>query len=193
MFLYKCVSDPNALVPNYTDKYPESEIITTPYEPLDDLNGYVILDYNESYNDYNKAELYGKYYTITSRVKDIGHKIRLNLTVDVMKTYENELKSCEVIVSRTSGVPESDTATIGWNALLKDLRSVQQINDDVFEVGFTGLGSDPMTGEPLIAQSEFGFDGRPYLLAIGCDPPDEKANAIMERNLNTNATGQQGG
>ena len=189
MFLYKCVSDPNALIPNYTDK--SEAIPTTPYQPLDDLNGYVILDYNESYNEYNKAELYGKYYTITSRVKDIGHKMRLNLEVDVMKTYADEIATCEVIVTRTSGEPASDDAMIGWNSLIKDARNITMVNDDCFEVTVNGMSSDPITGEELIPQSEFGFDSRPYLLAIGCDAPDVRKEGQTKDNLDTYSTGQQ--
>lgn len=182
MFLYKCLSDPNALVPEYTEKYPPvGEITTTPYQPLDDLNGYVILDYNESYNDYNKAELYGKYYTITSRVKDIGHKIRLNLTVDVMKTYEDEIKNCEVIVQRTgTPPPEGNRESNGWNALIQDARNVIQANDGVIEVAF-----DPDYDNGV---TDFGWDNSIYLMCIGAEVNKDTQNMVTGATVNKFAT-----
>lgn len=168
MKLYKCNSDPNALVPNYTDEYPSSgEISTTPYEPLDDLNGYVILDYNSSYEQYNKAQLYGKYYTITSHVKEIGGKIRLNLEVDVMKTYADEIKDCFAVIERTSA-DNVDTGEkkIGWNAYLPDPKNVRQVNNQEIECEFEGT-------------NRFSYDSRPYLLAIGCDAPDLSLQTLL--------------
>ena len=168
MKLYKCTSDPNALVPDYTNEYPTvGEIPTTPYEPLDDLNGYVILDYNESYNDYNKAELYGKYYTITSRVKDIGHKMRLNLEVDVMKTYADEIKDCFAVIERTSADQVNlGEKKIGWNSYLPDPKNVRQVNNQEIECEFEGT-------------NKFTYDSRPYLLAIGCDAPDLSLQTLL--------------
>lgn len=173
MILYKCKSDPSALVPEYEEQYPPTgEISTTPYEPLDDLNGYVILDYNEAYDDYNKAQLYGKYYTITSREKDTGQRVRLNLTVDVMKTYADEIASCNVIVKRTgSPPPDGDREANGWNALIQDAKNVLQSNNSVIEVAF-----DPDYNNGV---TDFGWDNRPYLLCIGSDVPKSVASQVV--------------
>lgn len=161
MKLYKCISDTNALVPEYTNEYPSnSEITTTPYEPVDDLNGYVILDYNSIYEQYDKAQLYGKYYTITSHVKEIGGKIRLNLEVDVMKTYSSSILECVAVIERTAANNVKTPADeVGWNAFLPDGKNVRQVNNQELEVAFLG-------------SNKFTYDSRPYLLAIGCDTPD---------------------
>lgn len=184
MILYKCKSDPNALIPEYADQYPpigEGEISTTPYEPLDDLNGYVILDYNESYNNYNKAQLYGKYYTITSREKDVGQKMRLNLKVDVMKTYASEIATCDVIVKRTgSPPPNGDREANGWNALIQDARNVMQANEGVIEVAF-----DPDQDNGV---TDFGWDSSIYLMCIGAEVNEETQNMVKGATINKFAT-----
>ena len=182
MKLYKCTSDPNALVPNYTDEYPASgEISTTPYEPVDDLNGYVILDYNSSYEQYNKAFLYGKYYTITSHVKEIGGKIRLNLQVDVMKTYADEISSCTVIVQRTgSPPPNGDRNSNGWNALIQDARNVVQANNGVIEVAFTPDEDHGVT--------DFGWDNSIYLMCIGAIVDTETQNMVKGATIDKFST-----
>ena len=166
---YKCDSDPNALVPKYDTTTASDEIGTTPYEPLDDLNGYVILEYNSSYEGYNKAYLSdtGKYYTITSRSLEPGQKIKVFLEVDVMKTYADKIAGCFAVIERTSADKvDIGEKNIGWNAYLPDPKNVRQVNNQEIECEFTGT-------------NRFAYDSRPYLLAIGCDAPDLSIQTLL--------------
>ena len=156
MTLYKILSDPNALNPIYFSEegYTDSPITietVKPYEALDDLSGYVVLDYDGSYEEYNGAFLgdTGKFYTITSKELLTGHRIRLNLRVDVMKTYQDEITSCTGILIRSSNT------RIG-NAYLQDGKRD-------FESGKTTSN---------IELGKISYSGNIVLCAIGCNAQD---------------------
>lgn len=75
----------------------------TPYEPLSDLEGYVILAYNSTRKACNYALLDNKYYYITDREMLTGSQLKLKLKVDVLRTYvnTNDFKALKVIPSRS--------------------------------------------------------------------------------------------
>lgn len=156
MTLYKILSDPNALNPYYFDDegYTDSPITinsVVPYEALDDLSGFVILDYNSAYEGYNGAFLSetGKFYTITSKELLTGQRIRLNLRVDVMKTYQSEITNCTGILLRSSNT------SIG-NSYINDGKRD-------FEAGKTTSN---------IELGRISYSGNIVLCAIGCNAQD---------------------
>lgn len=120
--LYKCSDDPKKLYKTYGDA---SSRNGTPYKPVDDLNGYVILEYTTDIETYNGASLeWGgktKYYTINSIQADIGNKVIVNLQEDVLKTFETEIGNLYAIVARTSNKNV-------YNSYLPDQKLVMQSN-----------------------------------------------------------------
>lgn len=120
--LYKCSDDPKKLYKTYG-----SELVRngTPYKPVDDLSGYVILEYTTDIETYNAASLeWGgktKYYTITSIQADTGNKVIVNLYEDVLKTFETEIGNLYAIVARTSNKNV-------YNSYLPDQKLVMQSN-----------------------------------------------------------------
>ena len=73
-----------------------------PYEPLSDLEGYLILEYDNVVERANYCYFEERYYFIKDREKLIGGKLKLHLTVDVLKTYENQIDKVDVVCKRTA-------------------------------------------------------------------------------------------
>lgn len=73
-----------------------------PYEPLSDLEGYLILEYDNIVERANYCYFEERYYFIKDREKLIGGKLRLTLRVDVLKTYENQIGQVDVVCKRTA-------------------------------------------------------------------------------------------
>ena len=73
-----------------------------PYEPLSDLEGYLILEYDNLVERANYCYFEERYYFIKDREKLIGGKLRLTLRVDVLKTYENQIDHIDVVCKRTA-------------------------------------------------------------------------------------------
>lgn len=73
-----------------------------PYEPLSDLEGYLILEYDSYVERANYCYFEERYYFIKDREKLIGGKLRLTLRVDVLKTYEGSIGHIDVVCRRTA-------------------------------------------------------------------------------------------
>lgn len=74
----------------------------TPFEPLDELRGYVIMEYDEIYYEMTMAGMGWKYYHITDRTALPGGRIRLDLMVDVLYTYRTDMMNCNVWCKRSA-------------------------------------------------------------------------------------------
>ena len=76
------------------------------YEPLNDLEGYLILSETASANNYNyySFEINGKtkYFMVTSKEAMTGGRCRVNLYQDVLKTWWNEIKNFKCIILNTT-------------------------------------------------------------------------------------------
>lgn len=120
--LEKTTSDPKQAVKSIV---PESAVTKdcTPYETLDDLNGYVILDYDSTLMDKNYAQYDGKFYFVTDRTRDIGHKMKIFLRIDSLSTYWNQIKECDAVVNTTTN-PSDPLNTSGWTANVQGNRLV---------------------------------------------------------------------
>ena len=155
--LYKCANDPDTLNKTFSNA---SSRNGTPYEPIDDLSGYVILDYTTDIESYNAASLTigsrTKYYTITSRAPETGHKVRVNLSCDVLATYETEIRNIGGILSRTA----NDSSTGDFNAFIID-------SEATFQADMTTI-TVPL-GAPLVYDRE-----HIVLCTIGCDAPNDR-------------------
>lgn len=100
--LYSVTDDPK-VVDKTLGSAQAGPLSCTPYEPLSDIEGYVILAYNSTRKGSNYALLDGKYYYITDREMLTGGQLKLKLKVDVLKTYvsTNDFKALNVVPSRS--------------------------------------------------------------------------------------------
>lgn len=73
-----------------------------PFEPLDELSGYIIMQYNQDYYEMTMAGIGWKYYHITGRTALPGNRIRLDLRVDCLYTYRTDLMNCPVWCKRSA-------------------------------------------------------------------------------------------
>lgn len=89
----------------------------TPYEALDDLNGFVIIDYDPNVMECNYAEYDSKQYFITDRIRQPGHKLQIKLRIDSLSTYWTSIKECEALVNTT-------TDYRGWTEMIQGDRLI---------------------------------------------------------------------
>ena len=93
----------------------------TPYEPVSDLEGYVIVNYNADYMLKNYAAYLNDYYFITDRELLTGGKMKLHLRMDVLMSFQTYIKNCDCVFERSENLfnsyivdekqPPSDTMT----------------------------------------------------------------------------------
>lgn len=103
---------------------------TKPYEPLNDLEGFVIIDYTAS--NFNYVLINGKYYFVTSREKLNGRNLQLNLKEDVLSTWKNFCNSVTVL---------PDRASFNFNSYMYDDQQKSQVDYDNFSFGFDAITS----------------------------------------------------
>ena len=139
--------------------------VCAPFEPVDDLNVSLIMDYTAALDSCTYVIADSRCYFITSRQRLTGGRITLYCAIDVLETYSTEINALDCIIKRTSADPDQNTN--GWNSLLEDQWTVTEVNTEEFEVGLDG-------------QSSFAYDPRPYLAAIGYDPPDGSMRGTVD-------------
>ena len=139
--------------------------VCAPFEPVDDLNVRLIMDYSAALDSCTYVIADGRCYFITSRQRLTGGRIALYCAIDVLETYSTEINALDCIIKRTSADP--DLTENGWNSLIEDQWTVTEVNTDEFEVGLDGLSS-------------FAYDPRPYLAAIGYDPPNGSMKGTID-------------
>lgn len=96
----------------------------TPYEALDDLNGYVIIDYDSNVMGCNYAEYDGKKYFVTDRIRQPGQKLQVKLRIDSLSTYWGQINQCEAIVRTTTQIPDDDHKETGWTKMIQGDRMI---------------------------------------------------------------------
>lgn len=139
--------------------------VCAPFEPVDDLNVRLIMDYSAALDSCTYVIADGRCYFITSRQRLTGGRIALYCAIDVLETYSTEINALDCIIKRTSADP--DLAENGWNSLIEDQWTVTEVNTQEFEVGLDGLSS-------------FAYDPRPYLAAIGYDAPNGSMRGTVD-------------
>lgn len=105
--LYNCSEDPRKAVKTLPAGIPVATI--TPTESCDILNPTFILNYNVSYTTCNYVIVgspFNRRYFITDMRIDIGKKIEISCTVDVLSTYWADIKGNEVNVIRQENLKE---------------------------------------------------------------------------------------
>lgn len=139
--------------------------VCAPFEPVDDLNVRLIMDYTAALDTCTYVIADSRCYFITSRQRLTGGRIALYCAIDVLETYSTEINALDCIIKRTSSDP--DQTENGWNSLIEDQWTVTEVNTDEFEVGLDGLSS-------------FAYDPRPYIAAIGYDPPNGSMRGTVD-------------
>ena len=139
--------------------------VCAPFEPIDDLNVRLIMDYSAALDSCTYVIADSRCYFITSRQRLTGGRIALYCAIDVLETYSAEINALDCIIKRTSADPDQNEN--GWNSLLDDQWTVTECNTDEFEVGLDGLSS-------------FAYDPRPYLAAIGYDAPNGSMHGTVD-------------
>jgi hypothetical protein len=139
--------------------------VCAPFEPVDDLNVRLIMDYSTALDSCTYVIADGRCYFITSRQRLTGGRIALYCAIDVLETYSTEINALDCIIKRTSADPDQNEN--GWNSLLEDQWTVTEVNTEEFEVGLDGLSS-------------FAYDPRPYLAVIGYDAPNGSMRGTVD-------------
>ena len=88
----------------------------TPFEPLDELSGYIIMEYNDIYKEMTMAGIGWKYYHITDRTALPGGRIRLDLSVDVLYTYSSGILATNAYCIRSENVAYQTPYIVDSNA-----------------------------------------------------------------------------
>lgn len=102
--LYQTNSDPRQVTKELTAI--ASNIQIQPTTTLDILNPTIIIGYSESYlsANYCYCTLLNRYYYITSTSLEIGKRIILNCSIDVLHTYSSQIRNCTACVVRNEGI-----------------------------------------------------------------------------------------
>lgn len=139
--------------------------VCAPFEPVDDLNVRLIMDYSAALDSCTYVIADSRCYFITSRQRLTGGRIALYCAIDVLETYSTEINALDCIIRRTSADPEQNEN--GWNSLIEDQWTVTEVNTEELEVGLDGLSS-------------FAYDPRPYLAVIGYDAPNGSMRGTVD-------------
>lgn len=121
------ISDP----PNKLDKSLPTATKTascTPFEPVADLTGSVLIDYVAGVEGCNYAQITQgtnqtegrpRYCFITDIQKDVGQRMRVFLREDPLMTFKDQIKNWRITVDRCEkrAILDGDT---GWNAYITD-------------------------------------------------------------------------
>lgn len=134
--LCNCPDPPKKLAKNTTIGT-SGTISCTPYEPMSDLTGYIIIDWSGDYEGCNyltMTETWGDeepqtrttYYYITDIIKDIGGKMRLYLRRDVLMTFRgnsggnpSQIYNMDILVTRCAKQAQNQSPH-GYNSMLED-------------------------------------------------------------------------
>lgn len=102
--LYQTNSDPRQVTKSLTSVAENIQI--QPTAILDIMNPRIIIDYDASYlnANYCYCSLLNRYYYITSTSLEIGKRIILNCSIDVLHTYSSQIRSCTACVVRNEGI-----------------------------------------------------------------------------------------
>lgn len=128
------------------DPFGTSQLLK-PYEPLSDLEGKIILDYNQLYfrsnycilnfNDPESPE-YTKNYFITNRELLPGGKMALYLSVDSLTTYKTGVLKTKVICVRCSLTEKQSPYIYDTYAPVETRREVKQQEKSVSQFNTYG-------------------------------------------------------
>ena len=120
--LYKISDAPNTLKKTLGTPL-RANISCSPFEPLSDLKGKIILDYTAQADEANYCSIVDgtrtRYAFITDRVKRVGGQLTLVLEEDPLMTFKAGILEADILATRAS-VLAKDSGNVGYNAYLPD-------------------------------------------------------------------------
>lgn len=120
--LYK-ISDPPFQLDKNLGTALRANISCSPFEPLSDLKGKIILDYTAEADEANYCSIAEgnrtRYAFITDRVKGVGGRLTLVLEEDPLMTFKAGILEADILATRAS-VLAKDGGNVGYNAYLPD-------------------------------------------------------------------------
>ena len=120
--LYK-ISDPPFQLDKNLGTALRANISCSPFEPLSDLKGKIILDYTAEADEANYCSIVEgtrtRYAFITDRVKGVGGRLTLVLEEDPLMTFKAGILEADILATRAS-VLAKDSGNVGYNAYLPD-------------------------------------------------------------------------
>lgn len=84
--------------------YPQNNVLCDVYEPVDRLNPQIILDKDKvdlTNINYMDIPEFGRKYFITNIVGEAGNKVSIYGHVDVLSTYDAQIRNCPLIAARS--------------------------------------------------------------------------------------------
>lgn len=100
--IYKTTDGNNVLEKTLTSEKTISNVDIV--EPCNVLAPSFILRYDSNMLNYNYCNAFGRYYFITGLQVLTGGRCVISCAVDVLKTYANEIKSCQGVCIRSESV-----------------------------------------------------------------------------------------
>ena len=101
---YKTTDAPNVANKTLTDKKSVENV--KPFNPCNIDEPSFLMDYDSTLNSYNYCYVseFGKYYYVSPPTLETGHKMRINCTCDVLKTYYDDICNCVGMITRSESV-----------------------------------------------------------------------------------------
>ena len=167
---YNISDPPNKLNKTLPENAAHVAQSASPYEPMSELTGKIILAYVAEADGCNYCSItegsVTQYYFITDTVLLPGGKFEIYLKRDVLMTYESSIKNMEIYVTRCAkqaSVTGPDAGT-GYNAFLEDpevrITAAQYVREFPFiENGGTFEFKYPTNINPGVPQYVLGVIG----------------------------------
>ena len=135
IYFYNYTGD-NRIINKTISETPLQTVQTaTPFRPLSDLTGTLLLTYVATAYAANYCSFGGKYYYITDRELLPGQKMQIICRVDVLKTYAEQIKSVNIIPARSSDNEKN-------NPFLIDTRQPVETTIQHYNIPFNGANLD---------------------------------------------------
>lgn len=117
------ISDPPFQLDKNLGTALRANISCSPFEPMGDLKGNIIIDYSAEADEANYCSITEgtrtRYAFITDRVKGVGGRLTLVLDEDPLMTYYKEILKQRIEVTRCSKQANEDSMS-GYNSMLRD-------------------------------------------------------------------------
>ena len=164
--LYKISDPPATLHKDITSngKLIRENISCSPFEPMGDLKGNIIIDYSLASDEANYCSItegnqesgyVTRYAFITDRVKGVGGRLTLVLEEDPLMTYYTEILKQSIEVTRCSKQANSESMS-GYNSMLHDPEIETTVQRSYREFAFKITGGD----------MKFVYPTNQYILAV---------------------------